>query len=66
MLEKSKAFTGKENFFDATMLFANEKETIYKDTCCHYNAKGNEMFADYIMQKILAQTQNSQLKPASN
>ena len=40
------------NFFDATMVFAKEKQTIYIDTCCHYNERGKEILADFIMAKI--------------
>jgi hypothetical protein len=52
----------KINFFDATMLFVNVKETIYRDDCCHYNKKGNEIFAAYIISKILAKTKIDRLK----
>ncbi len=33
------------NFYDLTMLFANEKDQIYSDACCHYNQKGYDIFA---------------------
>jgi hypothetical protein len=62
LVEKSKVLSAKEKFFDATMLFAKEKETIYRDGCCHYNVKGNEMLASYIVQKIMEHTKNSKLK----
>jgi hypothetical protein len=39
-------------FFDATKVFAKEKETIYIDTCCHYNQRGKEILATYIMDQI--------------
>ena len=39
-------------FFDATMVFAKEKETVYIDVCCHYNERGKEVLAAYIMDKI--------------
>jgi hypothetical protein len=32
-------------FFDATMVFAKEKETVYIDICCHYNQRGKEVLA---------------------
>jgi hypothetical protein len=47
------------NFFDATMVFAKEKETVYIDTCCHYNERGKEVLAAYIMDKIV---QNPRIK----
>ncbi|MEW6660691.1 MAG: hypothetical protein AB1424_18775 [Thermodesulfobacteriota bacterium] len=52
----------KIRFFDATMLFADEKGTIYIDDCCHYNKKGNEIFSAYIISNILANTKIDKLK----
>jgi hypothetical protein len=40
-------------FFDATMAFAKEKETVYIDICCHYNERGKEVLAAYMMDKIV-------------
>jgi hypothetical protein len=47
-------------FFDATMVFAKEKETVYIDICCHYNDLGKELLATYMMDKIV---QNPRIKP---
>jgi len=47
-------------FFDATMVFAQEKETVYIDICCHYNDLGKELLAAYMMDKIV---QNPRIKP---
>ena len=47
-------------FFDATMVFAKEKETVYIDICCHYNERGKEVLAAYMMDKIV---QNPRIKP---
>jgi hypothetical protein len=47
-------------FFDATMVFAKEKKTVYIDSCCHYNQRGKELLAAYIMDKIV---QNPRIKP---
>jgi hypothetical protein len=47
-------------FFDATMVFAKEKETVYIDICCHYNELGKELLAAYMMDKIV---QNPRIKP---
>ena len=47
-------------FFDATMVFAKEKETVYIDICCHYNDLGKELLAAYMMDKI---AQNPRIKP---
>jgi hypothetical protein len=46
-------------YFDATMAFAKEKETIYLDICCHYNERGKEVLAAYMMDKIV---QNPRIK----
>ena len=47
-------------FFDATRVFANEKETVYLDICCHYNELGKELLAAYMMDQIV---QNPRIKP---
>jgi hypothetical protein len=47
------------NFFDATMAFAKEKETVYIDVCCHFNQRGKEVLAAYMMDKIV---QNPRIK----
>ncbi|MFA5110440.1 MAG: hypothetical protein WC443_03450 [Desulfobaccales bacterium] len=49
----------KLNFFDATMVFVKEKETVYIDVCCHYNQRGKEILAAYMMDKIV---QNPRIK----
>ena len=33
------------NYFDLTGIFADQPETLYKDTCCHLNEPGNELLA---------------------
>jgi hypothetical protein len=47
-------------FFDATMVFAKEKETVYIDICCHYNELGKELLAAYMMDRIV---RNPRIKP---
>ncbi|MDP2045359.1 MAG: hypothetical protein Q8L00_04010 [Deltaproteobacteria bacterium] len=47
-------------FFDTTMVYAKEKETVYIDICCHFNERGKEVLAAYMMDKIL---QNPRIKP---
>ena len=32
-------------YFDLTGIFADHSETLYKDTCCHLNERGNELLA---------------------
>ena len=52
------------NFFDATMIFANVDETVYSDDCCHFNKRGYQILADYIIREIRRHTKLKQLKPA--
>lgn len=35
-------------FHDLTELFAEERETVYADDCCHLNAHGNQMLAEAV------------------
>ncbi len=46
-------------FFDATMAFGKEPKTVYIDVCCHYNERGKDVLASYIMDKIV---QNPRIK----
>ena len=41
------------NAFSAVGIFDKVKETVYMDKCCHFNRKGNEIFADFIAESIL-------------
>ena len=47
------------NYFDATKVFAQEKQTVYLDVCCHYNQRGKEILAAYILDQI---AQNPRIK----
>ena len=40
-------------YFDLTMMFADSRETLYRDACCHLNARGNELLAREIGRRIL-------------
>lgn len=42
------------NFKDMTMLFVENPETIYEDTCCHFNLEGNEIFGEAIGKFIVS------------
>ncbi len=46
-------------FHDITMIFKDEKETIYRDDCCHLNKKGNDVLAHHIGQTILKYYENN-------
>ncbi len=39
-------------FVDLTRIFADVRETIYRDACCHYNRTGNEMIAERMAREI--------------
>lgn len=41
-------------FYDLTQLFAQEKDTIYSDYFCHYNAQGTNMLSRAVADEILA------------
>jgi hypothetical protein len=59
LIEQGKKLLEKDvNFFDATMAFAQERQTVYIDVCCHYNDRGKELLAKFILDKI---TQNPRL-----
>lgn len=41
------------NFHDLSMIFANHKEPLYVDTCCHFADAGNEILAQAIAAAIM-------------
>ncbi len=41
------------NIFNGVNILDNTKETVYKDSCCHYNLVGQEVFANYISSSII-------------
>ncbi len=47
------------NFINAVTALDREKSTVYSDDCCHYNALGQQQFAQFVADeivKILQQT----------
>jgi hypothetical protein len=38
-----------EGIIDATMIFKNDDETFYSDSCCHLNKKGYSVFLDRVV-----------------
>lgn len=46
-------------FRDLTRLFADEKLETYRDDCCHYSQRGNELLADEIARTILSDSSSS-------
>jgi hypothetical protein len=42
------------HFFNAVNIFDEEPATVYSDTCCHYNQRGNDLLADFVAHSILS------------
>lgn len=40
-------------FHDLTQLFATIEEPLYRDPFCHYNERGNEIFAEAVAEKVI-------------
>ena len=40
------------NYFDLTGIFAAHPETLYRDKCCHLNARGNELLAAAMVRRM--------------
>ncbi|MEM7202130.1 MAG: hypothetical protein AAF628_17815 [Planctomycetota bacterium] len=40
-------------FVDATPLFADDQQTLYRDTCCHFNREGNVKLARFVVEYLL-------------
>ena len=40
------------NYYDLTQIFADNRETLYKDDCCHFNARGHELLAANMVQRL--------------
>ncbi len=40
------------NYYDLTQLFADNRETLYIDDCCHLNARGHELLAASMVQHL--------------
>lgn len=46
------------NLLDFRRVFADVSEPVFKDKCCHVNAKGNEIMAKIIFEKVREQLKN--------
>ena len=42
-------------FFDLSWIFADSRETLYVDDCCHLNRRGNELLASHMLRRILGE-----------
>ena len=40
------------NYFDLTGIFVDHPETLYRDPCCHLNARGNELLAAAMVRRL--------------
>ena len=40
------------NYFDLTGIFADHSETLYQDSCCHLNDRGNELLAAEMVRRL--------------
>ena len=40
------------DYHDLTQIFADQRETLYRDSCCHLNARGNELLAASMVQRL--------------
>ena len=40
------------NYFDMTGIFVDHPETLYKDDCCHFNPRGDELLAAAMVQRM--------------
>ena len=40
------------HYFDLTQIFADHPETLYSDRCCHLNARGNELLAASMVERL--------------
>ena len=40
------------NYFDLTGIFADHSETLYSDSCCHLNDRGNELLAAEMVRRL--------------
>jgi hypothetical protein len=49
----SKVMRGGLNVHSAIDIFDNIEEHVYADECCHYNARGESLLADFVAVKII-------------
>jgi len=40
------------NLINAITVFDEEKESVYRDNCCHYNPKGQDILSEYIGKSV--------------
>ena len=52
------------NYFDLTRIFADRRETLYRDDCCHFNAHGAELLAAAMVQRLEPALRRRAARPA--
>ena len=40
------------HYFDLTGIFADRRETLLRDACCHFNERGNELLAAAMLERM--------------
>ena len=40
------------NYFDLSYIFRGNRETLYRDDCCHFNDRGNELLAVAMVERM--------------
>jgi hypothetical protein len=51
-------------FADASMVFKDEKRTVYSDRCCHFNERGLRLLAGFIAEDVVVESRR--LNPLKN
>lgn len=44
------------HLFDLSWIFQDRPETLYRDFCCHFNKRGNELLAAAMLQRIVGES----------
>ena len=52
------------NYFDLTGIFADRRETLYRDKCCHLNNRGYELLAAAMVQRLEPALRRRAARPA--
>ncbi|TVU53553.1 MAG: hypothetical protein EA414_11775 [Arthrospira sp. PLM2.Bin9] len=47
------------NVINAVTVFDNQPETVYRDSCCHYTPRGQEIFTEYIGNSVVDRLQST-------
>ena len=53
------------NYYDLTQIFADNRETLYVDDCCHLNERGYELLADNMARRLAPALQRRAARAAA-